>query len=154
MIDLIQLTGSFVSTLQAIPELVAVLSNQDPNRIVGYIDENPKRNSVPKALYDSPPGSILIVWTETVWNPNERDTAPWLHRYEVVCRAAKGASPMDMVRLLVNGTPVPGDGQRWLRCGIMAGILPASVLSISRPADQETIDYLVLQTEFAESGDA
>ena len=154
MIDLIQLTNTFVSTLQSIPELVAVLNNQDPTRIVGYVDENPKRNSVNKALYDSPPGSVLLVWTDSAWNTNGREMGPWLHHFEVVCRAAKGASPMDMVRLLVNGTPVPGDGQRWVRCGIMDGVLPVRFPLIARPTDQETIDYLVINTEFTESGDA
>jgi hypothetical protein len=50
-------------------------------------------------------------------------------------------------------TADPGDGQCWRNCPIMTGVLPTNVLSINRVTDEEGIDYSVILTETAETGD-
>ena len=141
-----------VATQQGIPDLVAALSEGSPDSILGYVDENPKRNSVSNAIYRQRPGTVLVVWQETQLNEGQME--PWIHRIELYARAAPGASAMTLIDLIVNGVPDPGDGLRWRYCPIMAGLLPTQVKTIARLIDEEGIDYFVLQTETPETGDA
>jgi hypothetical protein len=152
VIDLAQLTIALADTLQQIPELVAQLANQDPGMIVPFVDENPKKNSLTKAIYEMPPGSVLVAFQETQANAN-REMEAWIHRYNMYARAAPGAKPMDIVKYLVDGVPVPGDGMRWRRCSIMDGVLPAEVAEITRVVDAEGVDYFAVMAEFKETGD-
>ena len=151
MVDLIALTNAMVDKFRAIPDLVAAL-NGNPEAIVAYQDLNPDRNSLTNAVYESAPGSILVAWIET--NFAEEEIGCWLHSYAYYVRARRKGSPIELINLLVNGIPVPGDGLRWRYCPVMSGVEPTQIINISRVPDAEGIDYYVIATETKETGDA
>jgi hypothetical protein len=150
LVSLIEFTDAMVGALRGIPELVELLG--DPSAIDGYIDQNPGRNAIGAAIYAMKPGSVLVAWQETFLAQGEMEG--WLHRYVIFVRAARGGSSLDLILAIVNGVPVPGDGQRWRYCPLMVGVLPTNVVEISRPIDQEGIDYFSIMTETKETGDA
>jgi hypothetical protein len=149
MIDYIDLTNAMAAKLGSIPDLVAMLAPEDP--IQPYIDMNPVKNSVATAIYQMQPGQLLVVWTDTVM---ERGTmSKWLHVVEICVRALPGQSDLTLIRTILNGVPYPGDGLIWRMCPIMPGLLPTDVLRIERRTDTEGVDYGVILTETAETGD-
>jgi hypothetical protein len=149
VIDLVQLTDATVTTLRSIPELVTALER--PENITGYVDLNPDRNSVSKAIYQMPPGSVLVVWQETLFAASS--TEGWNHRFQIFVRARRGESSLNLLRLLVNGVPNPGDGLCWRFCPVMSGVLPTEIPEITRMADEEGIDYFAITAETQEVGD-
>lgn len=151
MVKRSDLTNAIVATLAKVPELVAALDG-NPANIVGYIDRNPDYNSVSLAIYKQKPGTIMVVWQESVITQGEMEG--WLHQFVIFIRAARGESPLDLGDLIVNGVPVPGDGQRWRYCPVMPGVLPTDVTPITRPSDSEGIDYHAIVCEIKETGDA
>lgn len=152
MVDLIQLTQALVDTWRLIPPLITDL-NGDPNNISAYIDENPEFNSVERAVYEMPQGSILLAWYETAINEGEAGGGFWVHRFRAFLRAAKNSSVLTLVRDLMSGIPAPGDGQRWFLCPVMDGVFPTDVMEIGRPTDQEGIDYVTVTMQIREVGD-
>ena len=140
-----------VDAFRKIPELVTALNNE-PEAIAGYYDLNPDRNSLANAIYTQAPGSILVAWTETLFA--EEEVTCWAHMYEYYVRARRKGSPMEVITALVNGIPIPGDGQIWRYCPVMDGVLPTQVINISRIPDAEQIDLFVIRTETKETGDA
>jgi hypothetical protein len=151
LVDLIELTDAMVNALRAVPEVVALLGG-DPEAIAGYIDRNPDRNAIGAAIYQMKPGSVLVAWQETFLSEGEMEG--WSHRYVIFVRASRGESSLDLLVAIVNGVPIPGDGQRWRYCPLMPGVLPTNVTEISRPTDEEGIDYFSILTETKETGDA
>ena len=154
MVDLIALTNALTTTLQAIPELVAELPGSDPNRIVAYIDVNPAKNSTSNTIYEMPSGLIYVIHEGFRRNEKENDASMWTHKLMVHCRADTGKRVQDMVRYVVDGVPVPGDGQRWRACGIMDGVSPADIQLGSRQPDREGIDFFTVEIDISETGDA
>ena len=150
MVNFIDLTNAIVTTLAAVPELVAAL-NGDAANIIGYIDRNPDFNSVSNALYKQKPGTVMVIWQETMLTQGEMEA--WLHQFVIFVRAGRGDSPLDLIHLIINGVPVPGDGLRWLYCPVMPGVLPTNVTDITRPSDTEGIDYHSIVCEIKETGD-
>jgi hypothetical protein len=150
VIDLIQLTNALVTTFRNIPDLVTALDGK-PENVSGYIDLNPDRNSVSKAIYQMLPGSVLVVWQETLFDSSSMEG--WNHRFQYFVRAARGGSSLDLMRRLVNGVPIPGDGLCWRFCPVMAGVLPTEIPNIARMMDGEGIDYFVITAETREVGD-
>jgi hypothetical protein len=151
VIDLIALTDAMVTTFRNIPELVAALDSR-PENISGYIDVNPDKNSVAKAIYQMQPGTVLVAWQETLFEAAEMEA--WSHHFQYYVRARRGASALDLITKLVNGVPVPGDGLRWRFCPLMPGLLPTNILEIARVVDEEGIDYFAITSETQETGDA
>jgi hypothetical protein len=151
VIDLIALTEAMVTAFRNIPELVAALDGKAEN-IASYIDVNPDKNSVAKAIYQMPPGSVLVIWQETLFAAAE--IGAWLHRYQYFVRARRGATALDVINKLVNGVPNPGDGLRWRFCPLLLGVLPTNITEIARITDEEGIDYFAITTETQETGDA
>ena len=151
MVNFIALTEAIVVKLQAVPELVAMLGG-DPGSISGYIDRNPDRNAISAAIYQMKPGTVLVAWQESMLTEGEMEG--WLHRVVMFVRAARGGSALDVGTAIINGVPVPGDGMRWRYCPVMEGVLPTSITEISRPIDEEGIDYFSIMTETKETGDA
>lgn len=149
MIKFADITNAMAQTMLRIPGLVAELAPANP--VVAYIDMNPGRNSVEKALYEMQPGQLLVVWVETALIIEEM--SKWSHRMDICCRALPGHSDFDLVDLIMQGVPVPGDGQIWRQCPIMSGVLPTDVSGITRRTDSEGVDYAVILTETAETGD-
>ena len=149
MIDYIDFTNAMATTLGKIPEVVAQLAQADP--IQAYIDNNPTKNSVDKAIYQMQPGQLLVVWTDTVLDRGSM--SKWLHTIEICVRALPDQSDLALMQLIMNGVPEPGDGMVWRNCPIMPGLLPTDVVRIGRRTDTEGVDYGVIQTETAETGD-
>jgi hypothetical protein len=151
LVSFIDLTEAMVTALRAIPEVVALLGG-DPLAITSYIDRTPDKNSVSAAIYQMRAGSVLVIWRETLLA--EGDIEGWVHNIEICLRAARGDSVLELGIAIINGTPVPGDGQRWRYCPLMEGVLPTTIPVINRPMDEEGIDYFTIMTETKETGDA
>lgn len=149
MIDLGELTEATVDTFQLIPEVVQLLG--DAQMIYGYYYLGAAEKKLTRAYYQTPPGSILVAWIETV--RNETTEGWWLHRFHYILRGATDGSSLDLLTALLNGVPVPGDGQRWRLCGFMDGVNPATILEVSRQPDQEGRDYIQILAEILETGD-
>lgn len=137
------------ATLGNIPELAPILAPQNP--IVPYIDSNPLMNSVARAIYQMEPGQVLIIWTGTVLET--ATMSKWIHAMELCYRCLPDESDLDLGDAIVNGVPNPGDGMYWRNCPLMDGLLPTEVKAIERRTDTEGVDYQVILTETAETGD-
>ena len=151
MVNLIELTTAMVATFQKIPPLVALL-DQGAASIVGYIDENPLKNSTSKAVYQMAAGSLLVVWIGTSIEASDAMLA-WSHVIQIYIRAQRGASALTIINALIDGVPVPGDGLRWRYCPILDGTLPTEVRDTARLVDEEGIDYFVVTTVTQETSD-
>jgi hypothetical protein len=151
LVDLIILANAQVDAFRRIPELVAALGG-NPELISAYIDRNPDYNSWSQAVYQMPPGSILVIWQETLFAEGEMEA--WTHRFQYFIRARRGDSALTLVEVLVNGVPDPGDGMRWRFCPLMDGVLPTQITEIARLTDSEGIDYYAVTTATNETGDA
>jgi hypothetical protein len=149
MIKLADLVNAMAETLANIPALAADLAPVNP--VIAYIDFNPTSNSVEKAIYQMQPGQLLVIWVETALVTEA--ISKWSHRVEICLRAMRDHSDYDLIDEILNGVPVPGDGLIWRMCPIMPGVLPTDVLGIARRTDSEGVDYAVILTETAETGD-
>lgn len=154
MVDLTQLALAFVDTFQRIPELVEALNNQDQASVFAYIDSNPERNAVTLAIYEQDAGTVMVAWEATAMSQSSQGMSRWEHHYVFSCRAARDQSALALINLLVNGTPVPGDGQRWRLCPVMDGVEPTEIIEITRIQDAEGIDYHGIHARIFETGDA
>ena len=149
MIHLPDLVNGMAQTLAQIPDLMAQLALDQPIR--AYIDMNPVANSVEKATYQLEPGQLLVIWTGTRL---ERGTmSKWSHVVEILLRALPDQSILDLIDSILAGVPYPGDGMVWRNCPLLAGLLPTEVIAIGRRTDTEGVDYGVIETETAETGD-
>jgi hypothetical protein len=137
------------STLSGIPEIVAILAPVDP--VVAYIDLNPTANSVDKAIYQMQPGQVLVIYRGS--DLTEGEMSKWSHAVEICLRSLPGASDLDLIDAIMAGVPNPGDGMVWRNCPILPGLLPTTVTRISRTTDTEGVDYMLIETTTAETGD-
>ena len=149
MIKRADLVNAMAQAMLNIPEVVAELAAVNP--VQAYIDFTPTSNSVEKAIYQMQPGQLLVYWLET--NLILEQMSKWSHRVEICLRAMRDHSDMDLGDVIMNGVPVPGDGLMWRMCPLIPGVLPTDVLGISRRTDSEGVDYHVILTETAETGD-
>jgi hypothetical protein len=149
MVKLGDLVNAMAQTLANIPELVAELAAVEP--VKAYIDFNPTANSVDKAIYQMQPGQLLVIWVETALILE--NMSKWSHRVEICLRSMRDHSDLDLIDLILSGVPAPGDGLIWRLCPVMPGVLPTDISGITRRTDSEGVDYAVIQTETAETGD-
>jgi len=136
------------ATLENIPELTLLL---DPVVPVKVYPDIASKNSVEKALYQMQPGQLLLIWEETLLI--EAEMSKWDHRVEICFRALPGNSEFDIGDAIMAGVPVPGDGLMWRLCPVMSGVLPTNVGPLIRRTDSEGVDYHVVATATAETGD-
>jgi hypothetical protein len=144
--------NSMVTTLQSIPTLTALLVDGTKS-IVGYIDENPLKNSVLKARYQMAQGSLMLVWNGVTLAEVGSTIFAWKHAVMIYVKSQKTASDLDLIEAIIQGIPIPGGGLRWRYCPIMTGMLPTEVTAVNRITDQEGIDYFVVVTSTQETGD-
>jgi hypothetical protein len=149
MIRRSDLVNAMAAALGNVPEIAAVLAPVDP--IVPYIDLSPVMNSVDKATYQMQPGQLLVMWISTRLIKGEM--SKWSHIIEILCRSLPDQSDMELEDLIVAGVPIPGDGMVWRNCPLINGVYPTEVLDIERRTDTEGVDYGVIVTETAETGD-
>jgi hypothetical protein len=152
MLDIATMTNTLVDTFREIPELVAMCANQDPNYVSGYIDSGPPLNSILTAIYDMSDGSVLVAWDETEFTSNDQ-MSMWVHRFRVYVRALPDDSSLDMARTLINGIPT-GQNLRWRFLQLLPELYASNVIGMVRDTDAEYIDYLNVQVELQEMGDA
>jgi hypothetical protein len=145
------LVNAFALNFQKIPPLLAVLVD-GANSVVPYIDVNPQNNSWEKARYQMAQGSLLVVYHGFILEKGAHMEA-WQHLVTVYLKAQKGMSLLDLIPLLMNGVPVPGDGLRWHYCELLPGLLPPHVDNCHRETDSEGIDYFQVVTSNQETGD-
>jgi len=150
MVSYLDLTNAMVDALRRIPELVADLDPPDPASIIGYIDSNPP-NSLALARYQQKGGTVLVAVTETILA--EGEMAWWVHRVEFTVRPQRLQSTYKIVDDIMRGVPNPGDGERWYRCPVMAGLDPTQIMRLARDSDTEQIDFWTIETETKETGD-
>jgi len=150
LVKLEDLTNAIAETLRNIPDLIEDLGG-DPARVIPYIDEQPLKNSVSAAIYQMKPGTVLVLWQQTLFNRGEMEG--WTHVEQIYVRAQSGQSALVLINDIVNGVPDPGDGQRWRYCPVMDGVLPTMVIEIARLIDEEGLDYYAITTETNETGD-
>jgi hypothetical protein len=149
MIGLASFVNAMAATLAAVPELAAILAAVDP--VVPYIDRNPTANSVEKAIYQMQPGQLLIVYRGT--DLTEGEMSKWTHGVDICLRSLPGSSDLDLLDAIMAAVPNPGDGMVWRNCPLLDGLLPTKVVRISRPTDTEGVDYMLIETATAETGD-
>jgi hypothetical protein len=128
---------------------MAALAPVDP--VQAYIDWNPTSASVDAAIYQMQPGQLLVVWRDSVTTTGQ--IPRWQHTIEICVRAPRDKSTLDLIDLIVTGVPYPGDGLPWLRCPLLPYLYPTEVSRIGRATDTEGVDYGVIVTETAETGD-
>ena len=146
------LINAMVSTLQSIPELLALLDGNSPASVVPYIDQYPKRNNVLQAAYTQKNGTVMVAWEDTVVNEAPEMSA-WVHTVRFYLRPLSGGSYFAMADAIVDGVPAGGN-QRWRYCPVMNGVLPTFIRSIGRQTDPEHIDVFIIETLTYETGDA
>lgn len=149
MVNRTALVNAMASTLLAIPEVVEALAPDDP--VLAYIDLNPTSNQLDEAIYQMQPGQLLVVWIET--NLLRGEMTKWSHTLEICFQALPTQSHLDLGDLILAGVPVPGDGMVWRNCPLMPGLYPTEVTALARRTNSEGIDYGVIVTETAETGD-
>jgi hypothetical protein len=149
MIDWTLLVNTMADKFLSMPPLLALLAPENP--VVAYLDLPPDEKSIMKARYQMQPGSVLISWRDTVFL--EGQVTGWSHQVEIDVKAWRNVSTLAMVRELVNGIPVPGDGQVWRMCPVISGVYNTIVSEIHRETDPEGVDFFVLITKTLETGD-
>jgi hypothetical protein len=149
MIGIIDMVNAFAQTFTAIPEIVALLAPTSP--VVAYVDLNPTANSVEKAIYQMQLGQLLIIYRGT--DLTEGEMTKWTHTVEICLRSLPGESNLDLIDAVMAGVPNPGDGMVWRNCPLLDGLLPTKVTRIARNTDTEGVDYMLIETTTAETGD-
>src|SRR5215467_4117207 len=139
----------FVGKLKLIPDLVTLLAGNSDN-IVGYFDSYTK-NSITSAVYQQKAGTVMVAWEETSFTQAEMQAL--MHTMTVSHKPITGVSPLDVIDTLVNGVPVPGDGQVWRACPVTDGLDGWPEFEITRVQDGEGIDYHLALFKFKEIGD-
>jgi hypothetical protein len=143
------LVNAFAATLAAIPEVVALLAPTTP--IDAYVDSNPSRNSVDKAIYQMQSGQVLIVWRGT--RMLTETMSRWTHLVHLCIKPLPGGSYMDLIDAIVDGVPNPGNGQMWRLCPILDGLLPTEISEQTFEPNTEGVDYGLIVTDTPETGD-
>lgn len=143
------LVNAIASTLALIPEVMLLLADTDP--IDAYVDDNPTRNEIPRAIYQMQAGQLLIVWRETRLQRDQM--GKWLHTVEICTKPLQDQSNMDLMDAVVNGVPNPGDGMYWRNCPVLPGLLPTEVTEMTFRQNTEGLDYGSIMTETLETGD-
>lgn len=149
MVSFIDLVMAMADRVSEIPEVMALLAPAKPIR--AYVDLASANNSLDLAIYQIQPGQLLVVWTETFLVL--QTLSQWSHRVEICIRALKDHSDHELAQKIVNGVPQPGNRLPWRFCPLIDGVLPTNVTAILRRTDTEGVDYTVIQTETAETGD-
>lgn len=137
--------------LRLVPEVVDMLGG-DPTAISAYIDLTPSAANATNDIYKLKAGVVRIYYQDT-----DRDTGNdmewWAHYIHIVVKAPQDVSNMDLTHAIVNGIPVPGDGQKWWLCPLFDGLDPTQIQEVTRVSDTESIDYFLIATKINETGD-
>jgi len=123
----------------------------NPNAVAEYIDLTATANSIARAVYAQPNGSVLVAWMLTTISASEQKTA-WEHLIEIYCRAMKQKSPLKLLNAVIGGTP-EGSDLPWRYMCVNEYMLPVHINDIARTIDEEGIDYYVIRASFTEKGD-
>lgn len=153
MIHIGQFVDGMIDVLRKIPQLIADLDPPVEESVIGYYDEQPDQNSVASAIYDQPPGTVMVVYREFMLETAEGGITQNAHYADIYVRPARGQSPWDLVYDITNGVPEPGDGLRWHYCPWHPQLQATEISSGGRETDPENIDLWLVKTKTFEVGD-
>jgi hypothetical protein len=151
-----ELVDNLVALLRDIPELVTEM-NGDPERILAYHDQYPKRSSLAHAIHQMPAPSILAVWQGT-YPGAFGGMDVWKHRVTLFLRAREtfeGDPPTGyyrLYRLIKKGVPASVD-QPMLNVTVHPSCYAMDLPPIERQTDAEGLDYFEVPITFTEIGD-
>lgn len=152
MVDYVTLLGDIADHIRRCPE---VLSELDGNAgaVVEYADQASTANSLARAVYTQPNGSVLIAWVNTVLgSAGEGEAVAWEHLIEIYVRAMRLQSPLKLLNAVIDGTP-DGSDLKWRYMCVNEYMLPVLINEVARVTDEEGIDYYVIRSSFKEKGD-
>lgn len=150
------LVDNLVGLLRDVPDLLAEM-NGDPERIVAYHDQYPKRSSLAHAIHQMPAPSILAVWQGT-YPGAFGGMDVWKHRVTLFLRAREtfeGDAPTGYYRLyqlIKKGVPT-SVGQPMLNVTVHPSCYAMDLPPIERQTDAEGLDYFEVPITFTEIGD-
>jgi hypothetical protein len=151
LVDLITLLNDISGTLRSCPEVSDELDG-NVSTVLPYEDvTTATTNSLARAIYTMPNGSVLVAWLTTDIVEGELQSA-WEHRVEIYVRAVKLKSPLKLVNAIIDGKP-EGQDLPWRYLCVNDDVLPVEISEVARIVDEEGIDYYVMRCAFKEKGD-
>lgn len=149
MVDLLKLLDDVASMMRSCPMILAELDDA-PDAILAYADEaTSPENSLTRAIYSQPNGTILIAWQATGL---PTDMGGFSHHLDFYVRALRRESPLSLLKAIMDGVPV-GDTLRWRYKCVNEFVDPMQVEEIARLTDEEGVDFYVIRASFREKGD-
>lgn len=151
MTDLPALLNDIATAIRACPEVMGEVSG-NADAVSPYEDIAGVNNSLARAVYMQPNGTVLVAWTGTTLGGSDGTVQYWEHSVEIYVRALKQQSPLTLLNAVMDGTP-GGEALRWRYLCVNGDVLPMQLIDISRVTDEEGIDYYVIRSSFKERGD-
>lgn len=149
MVDLLQLLEDVAAMMRRCPAILTELDNH-PEAIQPYLDlATSADNSLVRAIYSQPNGTVLIAWQATGLS---EAPAGFAHHLDFYVRALRRESPLTLIKAIIDG--VPQDGSlRWRYLCVNDYVDPMQVEDIARLTDEEGVDFYVIRAVFREKGD-
>lgn len=149
MTDLLQLLNDVATMMRSCPAILAELDDA-PDAILAYADvATSPDNSLTRAVYSQPNGTILIAWQATAL---ANDMAGFSHQMDFYVRALRRRSSLSLIKAIMDGVP-EGETLRWRYMCVNNAVDPMQVEEIARLTDEEGVDFYVIRAVFREKGD-
>jgi hypothetical protein len=159
------LVAALLAKLQLNADLVRVVGGKQDNLFV-YKRNYPRMMSLDDAVYQMPPGSVMLVWEGTFPATLGNRMDVWKNQIGIYIKA-KDKSNVDasfgfyeIWDALINGIPVGEgcDGQKMLRTTVHDDFWPMDTPSITpqlgrTPESQEAFEYFKITVSFTQKGD-
>lgn len=150
MVDLVTLVEDIADHIRRCPQVLSELDGNGES-VAEYIDQATVTNSLARAVYTMPNGSVLVAWINSTISATEQNSA-WEHLTEIYVRAVRMKSPLQLLNAVIDGIP-DGSDLPWRYLCVNEHMLPMHVNEIARIIDEEGIDYYVIRASFLEKGD-
>lgn len=154
MISPATLASAIVSKLQAIPELLSLLRD-DESLISSYEDDYPGSVTFIEIVLKQPNPSVVVLWNGTSTGNYKRGEA-WTHRFSLLCKTQNAYAALWMA--IADGTPSSSldDGQPFRRTSVHSSCDIIGGLSCDRRqlfiSEFSSIDYFEISFTLAERG--
>ena len=153
MIDIKTLQDEIVTSLRAIPDLVADLGG-DASLISGLVLEDNEFRNPAAAIQAMEEPSILVVFRGLAMG--RRGGMPrWQYQFSIVLRAPGDAGTPGywvMFRHIIDGIPTTGNGLRWFDSQIDPAIDPPLDMSFVAGSDGDATEWWQLNFSLLEIG--
>jgi hypothetical protein len=158
------LVNALVTKMQLVEGLVREVGS-DPQKIYVYQHNFPRTMTLEDAVYQMPPGSMMVAWEGT--GPGRLDRMEvWKFRLGIYVKPAErpnidaAYSVYQLWDNFINGVPVGEgcDGQKMLRTEIHDDFWPMDTPSITAqsgrtPESGATFEYFKISVTFTQKGD-